>query len=133
MRDQHDQKRIAIVAFNHLTQDEDEAEFDTVGIDRFTPMTGVFNGVEERSYLIDADDLPALRDALARTGQECVLYRDGEFQTYLLSKEDGYEKDTSAEGVKRQWIGRWVEVDATQAARSISYTKFNNRYFTTRK
>lgn len=133
MRNDHEQQTIALVAFNHLTQEEDEAELLNAGISKFTQMTGVFDGQEERSYMIDAEDLPALRDALARCNQECVLYRDGQFEGYLFSKADNYSKDWAAEGVKRQYAGKWREIEATQAARCVSYTKYNGRYFACRK
>lgn len=133
MRNDHEQQCIALVAFNHLTQEEDEHEFELAGVSKYTQMQGVWNGQEERAYMIDAEDLDSLRDALARCGQEFVLFRDGQFEGYLLSKSDNYTRDWSPEGVKRQYAGKWRGVEATQAARLTSYTKYNGRYFACRK
>lgn len=133
MRNDHEQQCIALVAFNHLTQEEDEAELLNAGVSKFTLMTGVYKGQEERSYMIDLEDLASLKDALARCNQECVLYRDGQFHGYLLSKSDNYSRDWTAEGVKRQYVGKWREVDVTQLKNVESYTKYNGRYFACRK
>ena len=127
----------ALTSTDKLTLCHSTAPFVPVEEGAYRNADGVL--VRERAYCINADDFTEqVKDLLATCGQEAVLLRDGEFQCWLLKKDDGeegsggYSRVMSPEGVKEQWAGHWREVPVTQVG-DRAYTKIHGRYFVTVK
>ena len=141
MRDQHNQISIVLFALNLGDRHAElKAIRDALGEDvPFKEAEGSYvyqdgeragERVYERSYFINLSDFnEKLKELLATTLQESVLIRDGEFQCWLCKRGEDYSRDYSAEGVKRQWLGKWSEVPATAAEKHSSWTRIQRRYF----
>ena len=58
-------------------------------------VEGCYKGELEWSVLVPANEyyehLPAFQEALSTTGQECVMYLDGQRNAYLVPDHEGYD------------------------------------------
>ncbi len=90
----------------------------------FKPVTGVYKGVMEQSFLVLTINPYGMISLAEQYGQESVLFVDGNREATLIF--------TDAETPPR-YVGKWTSIIASEAVRSENYTQDGDNFYTTKR
>jgi len=87
----------------------------------FKDALGRFDGVNETSFVVNSNDVDALRSIALTFDQQCVMYVDDlDRKAYLVK---------SMETGDAAFVGVFQNVERDEAQRSIGFTYVNDAYF----
>lgn len=119
--------------FSGYSDDSAAEQQSVASITGRTPVQaqGYYEGAEERSYIVVAEDFnarrPAFLELLNDADQDAVLFLDNQRVAYLYFREDGYQH-----GPKAQVLGVFKEVHPTVVPTLSAWTKIGDKYFAAR-